>query len=160
MISLTSFGIALCMVDGVKSGFISMGSSAFDESTIVVEPKANLNLNGKNVLGDETLVRLIYWDYQKDLLDYGIEYPLNLNDKVDSSFSSLYLNINDNYKYPSNFGVDILAHPLIRKFYPTIRIKGDDYPSLEKIKFFGIASSGDRLFIHCFSKYVWISIEQ
>lgn len=61
---------------------------------------------------------------------------LNLNDKVDSSFSSLYLNINDNYKYPSNFGVDILAHPLIRKFYPTIRIKGDDYPSLEKDQVF------------------------
>lgn len=159
MISLTSFGIALCMVDGVKSGFISMVSSAFDESTIVVEPKANSNLNGKNVLGDETLVRLIYWDYQKDLLDYGIEYPLNLNDKVDSSFSSLYLNINDNYKYPSNFGVDILAHPLIRKFYPTIRIKGDDYPSLEKDQvFFGLPQAAiDYLFTAFPNMYGFLS---
>lgn len=141
-ISLTCFGIALSLVGGVRNGFVGMGASTFDTKSVIVEPNSNRNISGKNVLGDMELIEEIAESYSDYVKGYGAEYYLNLNDKTES-ISHLYLNINENYTYPQDFGMDVLAHPLWRKSCSQTKIKGMDQYDLEYDEvFIGFPSNG------------------
>lgn len=151
-ISLTAFGIAMLLVEGVRNGFSDIGTSAFDETTVVVDPKDNLNISGRSYLMDDDFARNVYWDNQSLVDGYGVEYPLNLNNNIASS-STLYLHPNENYKYPENFGLDIVAHPLWRSSYPDIKITGGNYPTLENDEvFLGLPKSGINYLTTSFPK--------
>lgn len=149
-ISLTCFGMSLSLIGGVRVGLMGMKDSTFDTHSVMVEPNSNKNIAGRNVLGDEVLASEVWNDFPDLVASSGVEYYVNLNDMV-SSTSNLYLSINENYTYPSNLGVDILAHSLWRDSCSSVSIKGMDGVELEEDELFlGFPSGGIRYLFNSF----------
>lgn len=141
VIALTSFGIALFLVDGVKEGFLRMGSDAFDRTTAVVEAKANAHIGGQDVLLSQEEAQRVGWDFQDLVEGSGVEYRVNLDDKVETT-SSLYFFPNPNYRYPENFGLNPVAHPLWTKVHPEMTLVGIYLPTLRDDQIYlGLPSS-------------------
>lgn len=151
-ISLTAFGIALFLISGVREGFMNMGTSAFDETTVVVEPKNNKNISGREILQDPLFLSGVQKESPVYVDGVGAEYLENLNQKVTSD-SFLYLFPSPEYRYPENLGIDVLAHPLWKESYPDVSILGVNHPKLEKDEvFLGMPSSARDYLLTAFPK--------
>lgn len=151
-ISLTAFGIALFLISGVREGFLNMGTSAFDETTMVVEPKNNKNISGREILKDPLFLSGVQKESPTLVSGIGVEYMENLNQKVTSD-SFLNLFPSPEYRYPQNFGIDILAHPLWKDAYPDVSILGVNHPKLlDDEVFLGIPTSAREYLMTAFPK--------
>lgn len=123
--AITIAGFSSLLVIGINDGFSQMASSSLDARSVVVKPKeAADSLFYQKMLSGEEMYS-IKEQNEGSVLSYGIKYLKDVNN-IFTPDSGFYINIGE-WKYPKNFGLNILANPTLVQdygllnFYPTIQ---------------------------------------